>query len=408
VALQRGLIVGATFRFTLIALFVIGSVQTASASKLTTVFAFRGGTSGTNPEALIAGPNGSFFGVTQGGGDLTCGRGGGCGVVFQLLPSKSGYSETVLARFTGTEPPDPTGLVYDARASALYGTTYQAGEDGWGTVYRVALGNRAAGLETLYNFKGSTDGGMPTDLIEAADGSLYGSTLTGGASKGGVVFKLTPAAGAFVESVIYAPTVAEGSGPGPIQFGAGGTILGSTVGGGTTGNGVVFRLTPGANGYTAAILYNFLGSPNSAGEASTFAFGANGRLLASGRGGNCIGQNECEEAGAIFELVPSVNSYAETLLYAFRTKHDGFDPSSPLALGSGGVLYGTTYRGTGPYTSGTIYSLTPHANGYVERVLYTFPEDYSYPFGWVAGVHGSLFGATRENDGDGTVFRFDP
>ena len=80
-----------------------------------------------------------------------------------------------------------SGVIRDS-AGNLYGTTYQGGHNGWGTVYKID----STGKETvLYNF--SADGSDGVDpiaaLVEDAAGNLYGNTKYGGIG-GGVVFEL--------------------------------------------------------------------------------------------------------------------------------------------------------------------------------------------------------------------------
>lgn len=59
------------------------------------------------------------------------------------------------------------------------------------------------GTETvLYSFKGgTTDGGRPyVNLIQTSDGSFYGMTSSGGTSGGGIIFRITPSG---AETALY-------------------------------------------------------------------------------------------------------------------------------------------------------------------------------------------------------------
>src|SRR5277367_6733679 len=73
------------------------------------------------------------------------------------------------------------------------------------------------------------------------------------------------------------------------------------------------------------------------------------------------------------------------VLHDFGSGSDGYGPFGPLVLDSKGNLYGVT--GTGgdgcPGGCGTVFELTPLANGHwKEAILYSFPGgDYSYPWG---------------------------
>jgi uncharacterized repeat protein (TIGR03803 family) len=209
----------------------------------TVLHSFTGGADGNGPRGLIRGPAGNLFGTTTGGG--TPNR----GVVFKLDTSGT---ETVLHTFRGPDGRAPVaGLIGDS-AGNLYGTTALGGASNWGVVFKVDT----TGRETvLYSFTGGADGGQPyAGLIRDAAGNLYGTTRYGGVTFGvcaqtnpcGVVFKLDALG---TETVLYSFTGgADGGQPyaGLIRDAAG-NLYGTTLYGGTSGEGVVFKLTPASN-----------------------------------------------------------------------------------------------------------------------------------------------------------------
>ena len=87
----------------------------------------------------------------------------------------------------------------------LYGTTYYAGANDVGTIYRLS---RVGGVWTetwLYSFKGGPDGDGPISSLAAdASGNLYGTTSDGGSPRCncGTIFKVVPA-GTPAYSVLY-------------------------------------------------------------------------------------------------------------------------------------------------------------------------------------------------------------
>jgi len=89
-------------------------------------------------------------------------------------------------------------LIFD-KTGNLYGTTYQAGAKGWGTVFKLSPGANGKWTETvLHSFSGS-DGRTPSSgLIFDSTGNLYGTAGFGGnlndcgGTGCGVVFKVTP------------------------------------------------------------------------------------------------------------------------------------------------------------------------------------------------------------------------
>src|SRR5215469_15261991 len=258
------------------------SVLQASAAAAATekvVYSFCGCKDGKYPSnAQLINIKGTLYGSVDGVG----------GKVFSLDPATG--TEKVLHSFQkyGVGGNDPGGLV--EVHGVLYGTTRLGGSGscGCGTIF--SLDPRSREEKVLYSFRGYTDGSQPTlDLINV-NGTLYGTTFTGGtACKGsgcGTVFSFDPATG--VETVMY------------------GFV------GGTDGAGPMAGLT-NVNG----TLYG-----------TTFA----------GGGGSCdLG------CGTVFSV--DISTRSESVLYAFQNNgQDGTSPYSALA-NVNGTLYGTTIDG---------------------------------------------------------------
>ncbi len=151
------------------------------------------GTDGALPPAgLIADAAGNLFGTTSGGGL------GNDGVVFELSPPTAGetaWSESVLLYFEGTNGAQPrAGLIMDG-AGDLYGTTQAGGANGYGEVFELkppAAGKAAWTEKVLHSFNGAKGANPYAGLIADGAGNLYGTTESGGALEGGLVFKITP------------------------------------------------------------------------------------------------------------------------------------------------------------------------------------------------------------------------
>jgi uncharacterized repeat protein (TIGR03803 family) len=152
---------------------------------------------GASPLAgLIADNHGALYGTTTGGG--TGVGNNGQGIVFKLTPPAKGqtaWTETVLYIFKGgSDGATPyAGLIADNHG-ALYGTTRLGGTGSDGTVFKLtppAKGQTAWTETVLHSFTGS-DGRNPfAGLIADNWAALYGTTVLGGASDYGTVFKLT-------------------------------------------------------------------------------------------------------------------------------------------------------------------------------------------------------------------------
>ena len=162
------------------------------------------GSDGAYPLAgLIFDGTGNLYGTTNEGGiHTTCFGYPGCGTVFELLPRQGGgWTETVLHSFgSGTDGIVPAaGLIMDT-AGNLYGTTYEGGIRGGGTVFELSPREGGGYTETvLHSFGSGTDGYFPfAGLIFDAAGNLYGTTDYGGIHETcdlnacGTVFELVP------------------------------------------------------------------------------------------------------------------------------------------------------------------------------------------------------------------------
>jgi uncharacterized repeat protein (TIGR03803 family) len=134
------------------------------------------------------------------------------------------------------------------KAGNLFGTTVEGGAANLGTVYRLV--RRKDGKwteEILYSFGGGQDGSNPFEgLVFGASGNLYGTTTGGGNSGDGTVFELARGGnGSISETILWSFDGTDGTSPGSslILDGAG-NLYGTTEGGGSSGYGVVFEMTP--------------------------------------------------------------------------------------------------------------------------------------------------------------------
>lgn len=152
------------------------------------LYSFTGGSDGGYPNAgLTLATTGNLYGTTEEGGDLACPSGYGCGTVYKVDASGK---ETVLYSFTGgTEGSEPLGgLVIDPTGS-LYGTTIAGGAPQLGVVFGLNLAERET---VLYTFSRGADGAAPfASLIHDAAGNFYGTAAYGGIGNNGTVFEIT-------------------------------------------------------------------------------------------------------------------------------------------------------------------------------------------------------------------------
>jgi hypothetical protein len=235
---------------------------------------------------------GNFYGVTITGGISGTCAGGGCGIVFELSPDGSGgWSEYVLHYFckghSHFDCPDggiPNGLTIDSSGN-LYGTTEGGGLlktngqclNGCGVAYELSPPSSPGGAWTytlLYDFCSDEqnfscdDGAVPQgSLTLDASGNLYGTADDGPNGAGaGVVFELSPGSDGWTESVLYnfcsLPFAFYGceDGNSPqngVTFDASGNLYSTTSSGGSATRatgGAIFKLSPGSSGWTETVV----------------------------------------------------------------------------------------------------------------------------------------------------------
>jgi uncharacterized repeat protein (TIGR03803 family) len=222
-----------------------------STGKLTTLYSFcdlENCADGETPYgSLVQGRDGSFYGTTYagganaGGGNISCP--GNCGTVFRITPG--GKLTTLYSFCSQTDCTDGLGpwaglsLGTDGN---FYGTTGYGGSTangatyGSGTIFKVTP---AGVLTVLDNFDVTDGSGPAAQLVQATNGSFYGTAVYGGAFPCynppvgcGTAFNLSVGLSPFVET-----------NPASGKVGSKTTILGNNLEGATS---VTF------NGTTAA------------------------------------------------------------------------------------------------------------------------------------------------------------
>lgn len=278
---------------------------------------------------------------------------------------KSGYTEKVLFDFcyqpTCADGASPrAGLIFDD-AGALYGTTVgggtydcNGGEAGCGIVFKLTPSGSGYAERVLYSFTGAPDGAFPyAGLILDDKGALYGTTGSGGKKNDGTVFKLTPSRSGYTESILYsfchARHCSDGEDPdASLIFDKKGALYGTTDGGGSpAGDGTVFKLTPSGSGYTESVLYRFCKRSGCGDDSNPLAgliFDKNGALYGTTEFGG--GSYDCyygkPGCGTVFKLTPSGSGYIESVLYRFSRKSPCRDGALPVA----GLIFGKRVRST--------------------------------------------------------------
>lgn len=328
---------------------------------------------GCNPEydGLAQGRDGNLYGTAYSGGSY------GLGSVFKVTPTGT---VTTIYNFDGTTGSDPFAGLTLGTDGNLYGTTFDGGSFGYGTIFKITP---AGTLTVLHNFGSvAEDGAYPyTHPTQDTDGSFYGVTSYGAVANYGVAYKISSSGvykiinGATLAtsanlirasdgnfygtsiitcncvfkmtttgkvSIIYSFDGAHGSRSfGPVVQGTDGNLYGMTYAGGTSDQGVVFKLT--MKGAITVLLYadaNF-GNPYTGLLAAT-----DGHFYGATSSGGTSGY------GVLFKITKTGTSTVESNIDATL----GAELRATPMQHTNGKIYGLTFGG-GVNGQGVFYSL---------------------------------------------------
>jgi len=367
---------------------------------------------GSTPYADLNISGNTLYGTTQSGGSL------GYGVVFAINTNGSNF--TNLFNFTAgmADAVGPGGLFLSG--TTLYGAA-QAGYYGAGEIFKISCDG--TGYTNLFSFAPGNDTGPDTGIYTNSNGAalgaglissgnrLYGTALEGTLSGNGTVFAVNTDGTAFTN--LHNFTVKDANGFNSDGASAvarltlsGNTLYGVAESGGSSGEGLIFKINTDGAGFT--VLHNFkalVSTTNSDGAVPhSYLTLAGNQLYGIAIGGGFYG------AGTVFVI--NTNGTSFTNLHSFAaanygngfTNREGAHPTGGLVL-SGNTLFGTANSG-GTLASGTIYKL--HTDGTAFSNLHNFnaSTDGSSPYAGLILAGNTLYGAASGDGslGNGTVF----
>jgi uncharacterized repeat protein (TIGR03803 family) len=319
-------------------------------------------------------------------------------------------TESLLHDFTGGgDGGEPQGHLTSDGAGNFYGTT-DIGGLGYGTVFELSPNGSGGWNETvLHTFTNWLDGGYPffTSLIFDNLGNLYGTTYGGGPTGHGVVFELSPKGTRWVETVLYS-FGRNGSVGGADPFNgvimdSAGNLYGTYLISGLPNTEAIFQLSPSNGGWKQKVIYNF-DAPADNNGGGGLTMDASGNIFAV--------LSAAYDSPSVVELSPNgEGGWTPTVLHTFAKN---IFPEGAPVLDKAGNLYGTTQAG-GANNMGTVYELSPGNNGkWTEKILYSFKGSKTEGSGPYAGIvfdpSGNIYGTTTfggESDA-GTVFELTP
>ncbi len=310
---------------------------------LTVLHAFpKDGSQGWQPNQVILGSDGAYYGSTSIGASLVT------GTIYRLTPD--GTYQTL---HTFTEESDggygfPSGPMVRDATGTLYVSLAAGGPHDNGAIARLATDGT---LTLLHAFAGGADGSLAIGgLTLGPDGRLYGTTRDDGAGSSGTVFTLATD-GSGYQVLHQFDANADGCDvEAPLAVGPDGALYGTTSNCGGTGfAGALFRVT--RDGATFGVVHKFTTTdPLGNFPAGGVSFGPDGTMYSATPDGGAFG------GGAVFKMSLSGTG---TLMHSFRDYPSVTDGSRPFAaptVSTTGAVWGTTFAG-GLADLGTVYSI---------------------------------------------------
>ena len=349
--------------------------------------------SGPSPVQLTLGSDDRLYGPTAVGGL----DGGGTIITIDLVGTRTTFYEFSM----GEGPGRPSGVI-QSRAGGFYGTTSLPSATPFqvtpiGTVFAMDTEGARTTLHTFFMQVSSRlfDGSPVSNLLEGADGSLYGTTFNtaDGFTSPGQIFRISP------QGMFTPLAFSSGLRAGVIQASDGrlyGTSEGAIIDPSLQTFGTVFRVE--ANSLT--VLHRFDGT-ETANPVAELVEIDDGSLYGTTLGGSRImpGGPPQQTPGTIFRVDPATGSFA--IRHRFT---DGRKPVGRLIQATDGLIYGTTVDG-GAFGLGTVFSFDSAGT---LTTLHDFagPDGANPNAGVIQGLDGRLYGTTTGGgaSGYGTLF----
>ncbi|HEX3653140.1 MAG TPA: choice-of-anchor tandem repeat GloVer-containing protein [Rhizomicrobium sp.] len=301
---------------------------------------------------VVQGPSGSMFVNAS----YAAVMGGPCGSALELDRAKAPMNRvklasTLLHTYTKSEDGCPTGNLLRDASGNLFGVTQNGGAYSWGSVFELSPSESGWTQTILYSFQGQADGGAPySELISDGAGNLYG-TASASTVNAGTVFELSPSGQGWSYDVLHTFTGGKDGGQpvAALTFDREGNLYGATTSFGAKGGGTIFEMTPSGESWKFHVLHSLAGSD---GPVASLAIDTVGAIY----GTNFM--DGADGYGSVFSLTPEAGKWRYKDLHDFTGGADGGYPGGGVAFDSAGHLFGTAVLG-GANGKGVIYEVTP-------------------------------------------------
>ncbi len=358
---------------------------------------FDGISHGGNPSgSLMLASDGKMYGMTTNGGTNAL------GVIFQYDYVTNTYTKKL--DFNGTvNGSHSMSSLMQASDGKLYGMTKEGGGSDKGVIFQYDPVTNT--YVKKMDFNGAANGTNPNgDLMQAADGKLYGMTCFGGSNNNGVLFYYDPVTDIYTKKLDLSQSGGGGSNPaGGLLEASDGNLYGVTSAGGTNNKGVLFQYVPSTGVYTKKWDFTVSLATDGASPVCSLIQASDGNLYGMASAGG-VGNTGC-----LFKYTLATGNYS-LMLNGFGGVN-GKCPLGSLMQASDGKLYGMTYIG-GSAATGVLFQYDLNTNTYVKKLNLGGDDiDGSKPVSsLIKAANGKLYGMTNTGGifSSGVIFEYDP
>lgn len=271
--------------------------------------------------------NGKVYGTTSKGGV------NGVGTAFQM--DAAGNNFVKIADFSSASGEDPRGNLIETSSGKFIGLSFSGGSFNYGCIYEIdaSLPFPSTPVQKLALSSGL--GTYPKGgIMKANNGKYYGLTSSGGANNDGVLFEYNPITNNYIKRHEFS-SLSSGSAPiGNLVQAANGSLYGVTSSGGANGGGVIFKYNPTDSSFTK--VYDFTNATGISPEGGlAYNHSTNFFYGMTKLGG-------VNAKGVIFTFQPQTYAYISFMHFGGL---NGEYPSGKLTFSDNAKLYGTTEFG---------------------------------------------------------------
>ncbi len=331
--------------------------------------------------SLIRSSDGNLYGMAAQGGVA------GSGTIFRIGTTGGTTFKVLVNLHDNAQGNFPKGTLVQGKDGAFYGTNSESGKNKYGTLFKIC-----GGVTTVLRHFQSSDGAYPLgSLMQATDGNLYGTTSAHGNYGYGTIFQYNPTTNVYTAIHHFVSSTQGGNPKGGLVQGADGLLYGTTSGGGSKGNGTIFKFNPSTK--ILSVIRHLDYSADGAYPTGDLVRANDGNFYGTLPQGSRIYRVTPDGA---FSIIKTMSFYTE-----------GANPYGGLVQGNDNYLYGMASMG-GTNSVGTVFKIKLDGSGMTVLRHLNASTDGSYPKGsLVKGTDGMLYGMTPTGGANkaGTLFK---